>query len=49
MSSEDDDDEPKKTKINYQEIVDTYNTYCIDLPKVQKLSDARKKKIKTFM
>ena len=35
-----------KTKINYQEIVDKYNSICKSLPKVIKLSDARKKAIK---
>lgn len=36
----------KKTKINYQEIVDKYNSICISFPRVIKLSDARKKAIK---
>ena len=35
-----------KTKINYQQIVDKYNSICKSLPKVIKLSDARKKAIK---
>ena len=35
-----------KTKINYQQIVDKYNSICKSLPKVKKLSDARKKSIK---
>ena len=36
--------ETKKT--NYQQIVDKYNSICKSLPKVKKLSDARKKSIK---
>ena len=35
---------PKK-KINYQEIIDKYNSVCKSLPKVMKLSDARRKAI----
>lgn len=30
-------------KINYQEIVDLYNSICLSFPKVNKLSDTRKK------
>ena len=33
-------------KTNYQQIVDKYNSICKSLPKVKKLSDARKKSIK---
>ena len=35
---------PKK-KINYQEIIDKYNSVCKSLPKVMKLSDTRRKAI----
>ena len=35
---------PKK-KISYQEIIDKYNSICKSLPKVMKLSDARRKAI----
>ena len=35
----------KKPKTNYQEIVDKYNEICKSLPKVMKLSDARRKAI----
>ena len=36
----------KKPKVSYQQIVDKYNSICKSLPKVKKLSDARKKSIK---
>ena len=36
----------KREKINYQKIVDMYNDTCVSLPRVQSLSDARKKAIK---
>ena len=35
----------KKTRISYQQIVDKYNKICKSLPKVMKLSDARRKAI----
>ena len=36
---------PKKTEINYQEIVDKYNSICVSLQQVRKISNARKKAI----
>jgi len=33
-------------RINYQEIVDMYNSICVSLPKVKSLTDSRKDKIK---
>lgn len=38
--------ESEKDKINYQEIVDLYNDTCVSFPRVQKISDARKKAIR---
>lgn len=38
---------PSKSPINYQDIIDTYNDTCISLPKVKKISTARKNIIKT--
>ena len=36
----------QQEKIPYQEIVDLFNSICLDYPKVVKLSDARKNKIR---
>ncbi len=36
---------PNKEKIDFQEIVDIFNSVCIELPKVTKIIDARKKAI----
>ena len=41
------DKEEVKDTINYQSIADMYNTICVSLPKVTKLSDARKRAIKS--
>lgn len=41
--------QPSKSKIDYQFFIDTYNNICTALPKVQKLSDSRKRYIKTFL
>lgn len=42
-------DEVKKSRINYQEIVDLYNDTCHSLPKVKALSDNRKRAIKKII
>lgn len=33
---------------NYQAVVNAFNSICVSLPKIQKLTDARKKKIKNL-
>ncbi|QUH28244.1 helix-turn-helix domain-containing protein [Vallitalea guaymasensis] len=38
----------EKKKIPYQQIVDKYNEICVSLPKVQKLTDKRKKFIRVL-
>lgn len=38
----------EKQKIPYQQIVDKYNEICVSLPKVQKLTDKRKKFIRVL-
>lgn len=38
--------ESEKEKINYHEIIDLYNDTCVSFPRVQKLSEARKKAIR---
>lgn len=35
-----------RTAFDYQSVIDSFNSICISLPKVQKLTDTRKKKIK---
>lgn len=37
---------PARTIINYNEIVDLYHKICVSYPRIMKLSDERKKKIK---
>ena len=46
LSTSDNSDSPKNT-INFQNIVDSYNSICISLPKVIKLTATRKKAIKS--
>lgn len=43
---EEDKDKDKDKRIDYQLIVDMYNDTCVSFPKVQSLSDARRKGIK---
>jgi hypothetical protein len=40
-------DQPKPKNINYQSIVALFHRVCVSLPKVKKLTDPRKDKIKT--
>ena len=35
----------QKNKINFQNIIDSYNSICVSLPKVLKLTETRKKAI----
>lgn len=42
-----DNSETKSERINYNEVVNTFHRICISYPKVQKLTDARKDKIRT--
>lgn len=39
----------KKSPVNYQEIVTLYNDTCLSLPKVSRLSEARKRAIKSVL
>ena len=39
--------EKEKVEIDYQGIIDLYNEICVSLPRVTKLSDSRKRAIKT--
>lgn len=41
-----DSDSQKARKINYKELLDLYHSICVSLPKVQKLTDSRKNKIR---
>lgn len=40
---------PEKTKTNFDEIVNLYNEYCYNLPKISKLTDKRKTAIRKFL
>ena len=46
MSTSDNADKSYKT-VNFQNIVNSYNLICVSLPKVQRLTEARKKAIKS--
>lgn len=39
----------KSVGIDYQEIIDKYNSICVSLPKVERLTDKRKKAIKVIL
>lgn len=41
-------DEPTALSIEYQKIVDLFNSVCVSLPKVKSLTDQRRKAIKTI-
>ncbi len=48
-SEEGEAEEERKDRVDYQKIMDLYNTLCPSLPRVKILSDARKKAIKARM
>lgn len=48
-SSEKSDERAKSDRIDYQSIIKQFNSVCTSLPKVTKLSDSRKTKIRTFL
>lgn len=48
VTSGDDPPSPKRVSVPYDDIVNKYNQVCISLPKVQKLTDKRKKALRTL-
>lgn len=40
---------PTSERINYQSVVDDYNTICVDLPKVREITDKRKTAIRSMV
>lgn len=42
-------DTKKKASTHYQKIIDIYNSYCVNLPKIQKLTDKRKAAINKLL
>lgn len=48
-SSDFSDEHAKKDRTDYKSIIERFNSVCNSLPRVTKLSDARKTKIRTFL
>ena len=48
-STDESDTQMQKKNISYRQIMDDYNMTCIDLPKIQTISEERRRKIRTLM
>lgn len=48
-STDESDAQMQKKNISYRQIMDDYNMTCIDLPKIQTISEERRRKIRTLM
>ena len=48
-STDESDTQMQKKNISYRQIMDDYNMTCIDLPKIQTISEERRRRIRTLM